>query len=127
MSNLNVADFAMSQGDAAVNAQGGLFTASGMDNLIESLKRRLQTRVGALFYDPEYGNPALEMLSQPLTQDYSSRYAAQTRECLMQDRRVATSTVAVEIFPESRLVRCSIEIVESSGESGSFEEVSRLV
>ena len=127
MTNLASADFAVRGGDAAVNAQGDLFAAAGMDNLIESLKRRLQTRMGALFYDPEYGNPALDLLSKPMSPDYASRYAAFSRECLLQDHRVAEATVVVEVLPEARSVRCSIEVAASSGESGSFEEVSRFV
>ncbi|MBL0387929.1 hypothetical protein JJB07_14910 [Tumebacillus sp. ITR2] len=114
-------------GDLAVTTQGDFGLATGEDSLNADLKRRFGTPVGALFYDLNYGNPMLARLSQPTSQGFEAACAQDARACVMADPRVVDASASVTVDRESRSVFCRVEYRDSSGGSGSLEEVKVLV
>lgn len=68
---------------------------SGLPLLIESLARRLRTRKGALWYDPEYGSYLPEYLGESF-QDGGAEAAAICELDLEEDPRVLNADVVVE-------------------------------
>lgn len=67
---------------------------SGPALLLESLARRLRTRKGALFYDPEYGSHLPEYLGESFT-DRGAEAALLCELDLEEDPRVLTASVTV--------------------------------
>jgi phage baseplate assembly protein W len=120
--NLGI-DLATTGGDLLVNAQGDLGQVTGVENLTEALRRRFNTPVGALFYAPEYGNPLLARLSQPMGRTFEADAAVDARACLISDARVRKASVRIVVNREQRSVTCSAEYEAIDGSSGSFEEV----
>ena len=68
---------------------------SGLPLLTESLARRLRTRKGALWYDPEYGSYLPEYLGESF-QDGGAEAAAICELDLEEDPRVLNADVTVE-------------------------------
>lgn len=87
MSNLGV-DFTTRPG-----LTGAL--VSGQALLIESLARRLRTRKGALFYDPEYGSFLPDVLGEGFS-DNGAEVAVLCELDLEGDPRVISAAVDVE-------------------------------
>lgn len=67
---------------------------SGTELLVESLSRRLRTRRGALFYDPDYGSYFPDALGDSFT-DGGAALAALAEVDLEGDPRVAEARVTV--------------------------------
>lgn len=68
---------------------------SGLPLLVESLARRLRTRKGALWYDPEYGSYLPEYLGESF-QDGGAEAAAICELDLEEDPRVLSADVVIE-------------------------------
>ncbi|GGI87293.1 hypothetical protein [Deinococcus wulumuqiensis] len=68
---------------------------SGLPLLIESLARRLRTRKGALWYDPDYGSYLPEYLGESF-QDGGAEAAAICELDLEEDPRVLNADATVE-------------------------------
>lgn len=68
---------------------------AGRDLLVESLARRLRTRRGALFYDPEFGSYLPDYLGERV-EDFGAEAAAICQLDLEEDPRVLSAAVTVE-------------------------------
>lgn len=68
---------------------------SGLALLVESLARRLRTRKGALWYDPEYGSYLPDYLGESF-QDGGAEVALVCELDLEEDPRVLNADVVVE-------------------------------
>ncbi|GGL15958.1 hypothetical protein [Deinococcus radiotolerans] len=68
---------------------------AGRDLLVESLARRLRTRRGALFYDPEFGSYLPDYLGERV-EDAGAEAAAICQLDLEEDPRVISAAVTVE-------------------------------
>jgi uncharacterized protein len=90
--------------DWQTTATADVAIVSGPGNLQQALERRWGTRVGALFYAPDYGNPLFDMLSGPINQNWIDQATAAARTCLMGDPRVADVQVTVIPDPKKRTV-----------------------
>lgn len=121
MSDSLFTDLASLNGDLDINAQGDLYTVSGVDNLTAALQRRFETPLGALFYDTTYGNPVLDRLSKPMGQSFESDLLSDASSCILGDSRVQSVNVSVTIDRKSRAVAFQISYVARDGTTGSFE------
>lgn len=74
--------------------QGDIVTVSGLDNLGQAVKMRLQTLFGALLLHPEYGNQMLLHLGEAGTPYFSGLARYYALECVSQDPRVHSVDVA---------------------------------
>lgn len=111
--------------DWQVTATGDVATVSGPTNLQQALERRWGTRLGALFYDPSYGNPVFNMLSGAINQNWISHATAAARTCLMADSRVADVQVTVTPDPAKRTVLFTMLWTANDGTTGTVQnEVS---
>lgn len=111
--------------DWGTTATADIATVSGPENLVQALKRRTGTRVGALFYAPSYGNPIYDMLSLPITDNWVSSAQAAGRTCLLGDPRIADAQVTVSPNPSKRKVSVYFSWTDVNGTNGSFsQEVS---
>lgn len=111
--------------DWQVTATSDVATVSGPDNLQQALMRRANTRVGALFYAPSYGNPIYDMLSGPYNQDWVNRATAGARNCLLGDPRIKDTQVTVTPNPATRTVTIFYSWTDVNGNTGQFpQEVS---
>ena len=88
--------------DLLVTYQGDLKTVADRDNVIQAVRMRLDTPLGALFYDSSYGNPVLEMLSENLDSTWPGRATRAIKECLDHEPRIAAPGVQPDIIPEAR-------------------------
>lgn len=111
--------------DWQVTSTSDVATVSGPDNLQQALERRANTRVGALFYAPDYGNPIFDTLSGPYNQDWVNRAIAGARSCLLGDSRIADAQVTVTPNPGKRTVSLFYSWTDVNGNTGQFpQEVS---
>lgn len=91
--------------------KGDYELTDGLDNLKAAILRRLETPKGALFAHPDYGNPAWDLLSEEMDEDWAVRVVAAIKECLEQEPRVQRVDVSYELFPETRTARFYIYFV----------------
>lgn len=115
-------DLAYLNGDLAVNAQGDLYTVSGIDNLTAALQRRFETPLGALFYDTTYGNNLYSRLSKPMGQNFEKDVINDVTKAMLADRRVKSVTVQVAIQREQRIVMVNVSFKDINGNTGSFQQ-----
>lgn len=68
---------------------------SGYQNLVTQLIRRLSTRRGALFYDPNYGDDIRLFMNRPITQTTLNQIAFTVKSQCELDPRVKDADVEV--------------------------------
>lgn len=116
-------DIAQTQGqDWKTTAQSDVSVVSGTDNLQQALERRWGTRLGALFYASGYGNPVFDMLSEPITPDWTVRATASAKTCLLGDPRVSDVQVTVTPNPEKRTVLFQCLWTAVNGSTGQIQQ-----
>jgi len=108
--------------DWQASPQGDLAVASGRSNLQQALVRRWGTRVGALFYAPDYGNPVLDMLSGPVNQTWLDTATTAARTCLLGDARVADVQVTTSTNAAQRSVLFTCLWTDISGNTGQMQQ-----
>jgi phage baseplate assembly protein W len=86
--------------DLVRSPQAGLATVSGPDNVQGAVLRRLDTPLGNLPAHPEYGNPAWDLLGDPMVQGFTDRFLAATRQCLDQEPRISVIKLRIGIVAE---------------------------
>ncbi|KEO81030.1 hypothetical protein [Tumebacillus flagellatus] len=114
-------------GDLGITSQGDVGLATSADSLKADLVRRFGTPLGALFYDPNFGNPMLSRLSQPMSQGFEAACSQDARACVMADARVLEAGATVFIDRENRRISCVVEYRDVYGGTGRIEEVKVLV
>ncbi|KLU66297.1 25-like lysozyme [Desulfosporosinus acididurans] len=108
--------------DWQVTATSDVATVSGLENLQQALERRWGTRMGALFYDPSYGNTVFDMLSKPVNQNWISQATVAARTCLMGDSRIADVQVTVTPNPATRSVLFAMLWTANDGTTGILQK-----
>lgn len=86
-------------GDLEVSPQRGLATVSAADNVKQALLIRLHTAVGELPLHPEFGNPALELLSEPIVPSWYDRMRQAVFLALEDEPRSEIIEVEVRAWP----------------------------
>jgi len=72
------------------------------DNVDLSVKRRLSTPLGDLFYDDTYGNGAFDILGEPMTDDWVETVKQKISDCLSYETRITVVSIDVEVLNEQR-------------------------
>lgn len=94
--------------DYAINAYGDLLLVSGMDELIQDLQRRLNTRKGESLIHPDYGSN-LEMIIAHYGIDSLKRIELEILETLYQDDRVKEAkVVSIVKLGKALQINCKI-------------------
>ncbi|MDI6711461.1 MAG: GPW/gp25 family protein [Bacillota bacterium] len=101
-------DLAWDKGDLQATPQGDLALVADRANVRAAVLRRLHTPLGALFYDPLYGNSIYDLLSEPLDEVWAARAVRAVKACLSREPRVMVKDIVTELLPESRLARFTI-------------------
>jgi len=112
---------ALRGGDLAISSSSDFVIRSGVDEIVESLKRRLSTPRafyerwildvdGLSAIDSEYGNPAFDALSEPMTSSWLRSMLDFITLTVNQEDRVNLINVSVgSISPQSGFVTFVIE------------------
>jgi phage baseplate assembly protein W len=72
------------------------------ENVDLSIKRRLSTPLGDLFYEETYGNGVFDELGEPMTDDWVEKVKQKIVDCLSYETRITVVSVEVEVFNEQR-------------------------
>lgn len=109
-------DLRFDDGDFQEDGTGDWAVIDGEENIDASLKRRMKTPIGDLFYDPTYGNKVFEMLGEDITEDWLTEASAAYRDCVNQDPRVSSKDVIATPFHNQRrvLFKVTYEIIGQS-------------
>jgi|GEM_PF-1576805 Gene 25-like lysozyme. len=79
-----------------INTSKDMGLIHSADNVRQAILMRLNCQKGNLWAHPEYGNPLLDMLSLPMTEDFVHEATRAIKECLLAESRAEL----VEIVPE---------------------------
>lgn len=91
-----------------VNYLGRYEVVEGVDNVHQAVWLRLNTPFGALRLHPEYGNELMEIVSEPLNDEFPTKAILAIRKCLSYEPRIAVNDVKIEMLDLKRLARCFI-------------------
>jgi hypothetical protein len=119
--NSALAGEALRGGDIAISSSSDFVIRSGISEIVESLKRRLSTPRafyerwildvdGLVAIDSDYGNPAFDVLSEPMTSSWLRSMLDFITSAVNQEDRVSLVNVSVgSIAPQSGSVTFVIE------------------
>ncbi len=91
-------DISIANDDLTKAPQGGLSTVKNADNVAQALLLRLYTMPGELILHPDFGNPAYELISEPIVPSWHDRM----RQAVL---------LAVEDEPRSDVLGVDIQVV----------------
>lgn len=91
-------------------------TESGINNLITSLLRRLQTPKGGLFYDPSYGEDVRMYLNSPINDSRLAEIKFKVKTQLELDERVreVSPTVSFDLKTSKLVIRMNVILSDST-------------
>lgn len=89
--------------------------ASGLENLLNALARRLSTPRGSLFYDQSYGYDLEQFVNSDVDADLLQEIRAGVREECLKDERVLDCHVAVSYAPDTTTTRVVVSVSSKSG------------
>lgn len=90
--------------DLAVSNQGDYALINDTQNVDISIKRRLRTPQGALFYDRTYGNPVFSLLSNIADNNFIKKAKKAINDCLSQEPRITVKNIDFTTIPKERRV-----------------------
>jgi len=88
--------------DIHTSNTGDYSLVSGKDNVKQSVKRRLATPLGVLFYDETYGNGVYDRLGEPMDDDWIEDARMDIINCLDAEVRIEVISIDVIIDNENR-------------------------
>jgi phage baseplate assembly protein W len=90
--------------DLAASSQGDYALVTDKQNVDISLKRRLRTPQGSLFYDKTYGNPVFSLLSNIADNNFVEKAKKAISDCLAQEARITVQNIDFTTIPKERRV-----------------------
>jgi len=87
-----------------------LATATGIDNLKESIQRRLLTRKGSLMYHPDYGTTMLDMVGEKLNPTLIDDLKIEIVRTIKTDKRVDKCEILEISVPDGKTFLCAVSI-----------------
>lgn len=107
-------DFSL-EGDLGVTNQGDYSTVSSYQNVDAAVIRRMKTPLGALWYDPNYGNGVYDLLSKPMDAEFVVSAKQQLQTCLEGEERIHFISANVRIENEDRMARFAVTYKYADG------------
>lgn len=86
-------DFMQDDNGFLLKSNNDVATISGIDNLNQSQKRRLQTRLGTLNLHPGYGNGLFDILGEAGTPYFAGLARFYAKKCAAQDPRIQSASI----------------------------------
>ncbi|MGL5956316.1 MAG: GPW/gp25 family protein [Brevinema sp.] len=90
--------------------------------LIQDIKEKLYTDVGALFYDLHYGTGILRYIHSPQDELTLLKLKQQIQVALKQDPRINKDSIHIQITPEAQQLTIQIDFQTKTSQSLSLIE-----
>lgn len=116
-------DLSVIQGAGQVSAGGDWTVLSDLDVRRQSLLRRLTTPLGALWYDPAYGNEAYRLLSQPATEAWRQQIEMSCRRAAEQESGLQVTEVTLQ--QDGRRIQIRLIVIWDGARSDSIQATLR--
>ncbi len=101
---------------ACVLSIGKVFgLVSGRRNLAMAIARRLRTRRGGLFYDPNYGYSLTILLSSEVTQSEVLGQGPTIEQEALKDERVLSASATLDYNAGLRTLRITLALTDADG------------
>lgn len=100
------------ESDLANSDRGDFKLVDGSDNLRQALLRRLNTPLGGLWAHPEYGNGALNILSEPIDDSFKVMALDAIRNCIRAEPRAELVEISATEYAEERCLDFAIRYRE---------------
>lgn len=94
--------------DLETTGRGDLCLIEGSDNLRQALIRRLNTPLGELWAHPDYGNGALDILSELIDDNLKALTIDAVSDCIRAEPRAQLIKIDALEYPEQRCVQFEI-------------------
>ncbi|GIM45247.1 hypothetical protein DNHGIG_07960 [Collibacillus ludicampi] len=86
-------DWKLDNNGFLVRANNDIATVSGLDNLAQALRNRLQTALGTLMLHPDYGNELYNILGESNKLYFTGLAKYYVQQCAIQDPRIRQAEV----------------------------------
>lgn len=102
--------------DIHASNTGDYALISGKNNVALSVKRRLATPLGELFYDETYGNGVYDRLGEPMDEDWIEGARLDLFNCLDSEVRITVNSIDINVVNEERMAAFTINYYDNENQ-----------